>query len=678
MLYANQLSLSFGDRQLLDQVTFQINDRDKIGLVGRNGAGKTTLLNILANRLKPDSGTITTSKGYTIGYLPQELTLSGGLTVIEEARTAFTEVTHIEESIEEIHRDLEQVTDFKSKQYAALLHDLAHLHDRLSHLEAHRLDKQTSVVLKGLGFTDSDLDKQASTFSGGWRMRIELAKLLLQEPDLLLLDEPTNHLDIESIVWLEGYLKSAECAVILVSHDKAFLDKMTNRTFEIIKGKFYDYRASYLEYLEIKERRKQELISRKKSQEKFVEHTEMLINKFRAKKNKAAFAQTLIRKLDKLEEIELEEEDARKIAIRFPEVPRSGLRVVSISGLSKSFGEKVVLRNISLELQRGDKVAFVGKNGEGKTTLSRIIAGLEPFEGRCDLGANVQLAFYGQHTSSMLDASKTVLATIDEAATGEMRTKVRGLLGAFLFSGDDVDKKVSVLSGGEKARLALAKLLLRPANLLILDEPTNHLDVIAKDILKQAILSYTGTVIIVSHDRDFLTGLTTRTYEFTNTQVKEHIGDVLEFLANRKIGEIDHGYRRPPTPEGEARNRDGSPFSDPALPAGRLGRKQGNPGNGIRSQNDRKKELQKRQRQLQKQVTGLEQSIAALEIELAALDEKLRDPVQFKELSKDPGFFVSYEGKQKELTEKLAAWETAAGELELANQRLEALAAGSE
>ena len=663
MLYANQITLTFGDRHLLDDISFQIGEKDKIGLVGRNGAGKTTLLNILAGKLKPDSGNITKPKGYTIGYLPQELENKSELTVLEEAKTAFKQVAHIEESIEEINRELHTITNFKSKQYANLLHDLSHLHDRLSHMEAHRLDKQTTIVLKGLGFPDSDLDKPVSTFSGGWRMRIELAKLLLQEPDLLLLDEPTNHLDIESIMWLEKYLAAAECAVILVSHDKTFLDKLTNRTFEIVKGKFYDYRASYNDYLAIKEQRKEQLIAQKKSQEKFIEHTETLINKFRAKKNKAAFAQTLIRKLDKLEEIELEEEDARKVTIRFPQVPRSGLRVVMIEGLSKSFGEKQVLKNITFELQRGEKVAFVGKNGEGKTTLSRIIAGLEPFEGKCELGSNVEVGFYGQHTSAMLEARKTVYDTIEQAATGEMHSRVRALLGAFLFSGDDADKKVSVLSGGEKARLALAKLLLKPANLLILDEPTNHLDIVAKDILKQAIISYTGSVIVVSHDRDFLTGLTTKTYEFTNKQVKEHLGDVTEFLAKRKVVEIDHAYE---SKSGNKRLPSHKPAI--AIPTS-VGR--GNPVNEARLRNDRKKELQKQQRKLQKQVSSLEQSITALETELAELDEKLRDPVLFKELSKEPEFFARYEAKQKELAEKLAEWERVGEELERAAMELD-------
>jgi ATP-binding cassette subfamily F protein 3 len=656
LLYANQLSLSFGDRRLLDQVTFQIGEQDKIGLVGRNGAGKTTLLNILSGKLAPDKGNITMPKGYTIGYLPQELENTSTLTVLEETKTAFGEINHIKESIAQIEEELHTIVDFKSRYYGDLVHDLAHLHDRLRLMGAQHMDREAATVLTGLGFKPDDLAKPTSTFSGGWRMRIELGKLLLQQPDLLLLDEPTNHLDIESIIWLEQYLAESGSAVMLVSHDKTFLDKMTNRTFELVKGKFYDYRASYNDYLLIKEQRKGQLIAQKKSQEKFVEHTEALINKFRAKKNKAAFAQTLIRKLDKLEEIELEEEDARKVTIRFPAVPRSGLVVVKIEGLSKWFGEKEVLRNIAFELHRGEKVAFVGKNGEGKTTLSRIIAGLEPFTGRCVIGTNVEWAFYGQHTSAMLDPKKTVYDTIEEAATGEMHSKVRALLGAFLFSGDDADKKVRVLSGGEKARLALAKLLLKPANLLILDEPTNHLDIVAKDVLKQAIMAYTGSVIVVSHDRDFLSGLTTKTYEFTNKAVKEHIGDVTEFLENRKSKEIDDVYRGKSSKQNVIARERGD---------------RSNPVNEARLRNERKKELQKQQRKLQKQVSALEQSITALEAELADLDEKLRDPVQFKELSKDPQVFVVYEAKQKELATLMADWEKASGELDGVSGKLD-------
>lgn len=651
VLYANQLSIAFGERQLLNDITFQIGEKDKIGLVGRNGAGKTTLLNLLAGELQPDKGHINRPNSYKVGYLAQELENTSELTVLEEARTAFNELLKIKADIEEINNELEAVTDFNSKQYSNLLQDLTHLHDRLDLMNAHRTDKEAVTVLKGLGFTTQDLSKPAAEFSGGWRMRIELAKLILQEPDLLLLDEPTNHLDIESIIWLEQYLENAPCAIVLVSHDKSFLDKMTNRTFEIVRGKFYEYKVSYIPYLELRELRKEQLMSEKKNQEKFVEHTEKLINKFRAKKNKAAFAQTLVRKLDKLERVELEEEDTRRAVIRFPEALRSGLSVVKIEGLSKSFGENKVLQDISFELQRGEKVAFVGKNGEGKTTLSRIIAGEESHEGICTLGSNVTAAFYSQHTAAMLDLSLSVFDTIDQAATGEMRSKVRSLLGAFLFSGDDVDKPVRVLSGGEKARLALAKMLLQPANLLILDEPTNHLDIVAKDILKHAIQTFSGTVIVVSHDRDFLTGLTTKTYEFTRRSLKEHLGDVNEFLEKRRLREIDDAYQPADVKEGEQRSR----------------------GTKRKNNHTRKKELQKQQRKLSKQVAQLEKSIANLEAELAEKEESLKDPVKFKELSNDEQFFKNYEAKQEELALQLSTWENTANALNEAENALSKL-----
>lgn len=540
MIQIQNLSVQYGSRVLFDEINITIKTRDRVGLVGKNGAGKSTLLKIIAGWQSADSGSVQMPNHSRVGYLPQELALSSDKSVYEEAATAFDEIQLLEQELAETLEALHHITDYESKAYYKLLEDSAHLHERLQLLgSGAKMRAIVEKVLKGLGFIQADFERSCSEFSGGWRMRIELAKILLRQPDYLLLDEPTNHLDIESIMWLEAFLQDYNGAIILISHDQRFLDTVTRRTIEIVGGKIYDYPVSYTPFLELREARRERQITEKKQQDKYVEHTEMLINKFRAQKNKAAFAQSLITKLDKLERVEIDELETSRLTLRFPPAPRSGRTVVKTEQLQKSYETIQVLRGIDFELERGEKIAFVGKNGEGKTTLSKIIAGKENSKGLLEIGHNVSIGYFEQNQAESLDGNQTVFQVIDDAATGEMRTQVRSLLGAFLFSGEEVDKKVKVLSGGEKARLALAKLLLQPVNLLILDEPTNHLDIRSKSILKQAIQNFDGSVIVVSHDRDFLKDLTQKVYEFKSGQIKQFIGDIYSFLEQRNIQSLD-------------------------------------------------------------------------------------------------------------------------------------------
>ncbi|MBK8443775.1 MAG: ABC-F family ATP-binding cassette domain-containing protein [Sphingobacteriales bacterium] len=540
MIQIQNLSVQYGSRVLFDEINITIKTRDRVGLVGKNGAGKSTLLKIIAGWQSADSGSVQMPNHSRVGYLPQELALSSDKSVYEEAATAFDEIQLLEQELAETLEALHHITDYESKAYYKLLEDSAHLQERLQLLgSGAKMRAIVEKVLKGLGFVQADFERPCSEFSGGWRMRIELAKILLRQPDYLLLDEPTNHLDIESIMWLEAFLQDYNGAIILISHDQRFLDTVTRRTIEIVGGKIYDYPVSYTAFLELREARRERQITEKKQQDKYVEHTEMLINKFRAQKNKAAFAQSLITKLEKLERVEIDELETSRLTLRFPPAPRSGRTVVKTEQLQKSYETIQVLRGIDFELERGEKIAFVGKNGEGKTTLSKIIAGKENSKGLLEIGHNVSIGYFEQNQAESLDGNQTVFQVIDDAATGDMRAQVRSLLGAFLFSGEEVDKKVKVLSGGEKARLALAKLLLQPVNLLILDEPTNHLDIRSKSILKQAIQNFDGSVIVVSHDRDFLKDLTQKVYEFKNGQIKQFIGDIYSFLEQRNIQSLD-------------------------------------------------------------------------------------------------------------------------------------------
>ncbi|MBL7784939.1 MAG: ABC-F family ATP-binding cassette domain-containing protein [Chitinophagales bacterium] len=549
MINISNLSIQYGGRFLFDDLSFAITKQDRIGLVGKNGAGKTTLLKLITGNIRPESGSITFEGGTTIGYLPQEVKTNSTKTVYEETATAFAEIQKLEQEIAQLSEAISHTEDYESPQYYRQLQSLSDLQDRLHHLGAGNRRETTEKILKGLGFANGDFDRPLREFSGGWQMRVELAKILLQQPSYILLDEPTNHLDIESIMWLEDFLSNYNGGVVLISHDKMFLDRITNRIVELVSGKMYDYRGvNYTDFTQLRQQRRETQINAAKRQEKEIEHAEMLIEKFRAKKNKAAFAQTLIAKLEKTERIEIDDVETAALKFRFPDAPRSGKVVVNIEGLNKNYGNTKVLQSVQFSIERGEKVAFIGKNGEGKTTLTKIIAQQEPpTNGLIQLGHNVLIGYYEQHQAENLAGNQSVFQVIDDAATGDMRTRVRSLLAAFLFNSEDIDKKVQVLSGGEKSRLALAKMLLMPINLLILDEPTNHLDMQAKTILKQAIQNYNGTVIIVSHDRDFLTGLTDKVYEFNNKQIKPYLGDIAQFLEERQLQRLDElslGMRR--------------------------------------------------------------------------------------------------------------------------------------
>ena len=539
MITGSNIFMQYGDRVLLKPASFGIGAGERIGLIGKNGAGKSTLLKILTGEVLPHDGKVSLPKNYRIGYLKQELPQQSDHTVLQEVRSAFGDAREIRKEFERLQQEMETREDYSTDSYMELIESFTRAQEKVSMLEGAELEKRIELVLKGLGFKRQEFDNPVDTFSGGWRMRIELAKLLLQMPDLLLLDEPTNHLDIHSIIWLEDFLKNYPGSIILVSHDTTFMDHLVNRIMEIEFGILHDYKSGYRKYLELKEDRIEKSIAAYNNQQREVAQIKRNIERFRYKASKAKFAQSLIKKLEKTEMIEIETEDTASMRFRFPESRRAGNVVVKLNDVSKSFGPKDVLDDVQFELERGEKVAFVGKNGMGKTTLARIIAGdLDASGGSVENGYNVELNYFAQLQSGTLDEDITVLETIDNAATGEMRTRVRSLLGAFLFSGEDVEKKVKVLSGGEKSRLALAKMLLAPSNFLLLDEPTNHLDVTSKAILKESILQYKGAAIIVSHDRDFLDGLTSRIIEFREDGLKEYLGDINYFLSENDFSSI--------------------------------------------------------------------------------------------------------------------------------------------
>jgi len=634
MVSVNEISVHFGGRTLFEEISFLINKQDRIGLAGRNGAGKSTMLKIIAGEQTPDGGEVTKPNNCTIGYLPQDMTHQPGKTVFDETASAFTEVQALEKKIAHVNEQIATRTDYESEEYMQLIHDLHDYNERMNHLGGYSLHADIESTLLGLGFERTDFNRMTEEFSGGWRMRVELAKLLLRKPDLLLLDEPTNHLDIESIRWLEDFLKNYFGAVLMVSHDKAFLDNITTRTVEITMGRIYDYKANYSKYLLLRKERKESQIAAAKNQQKYIDKTKVLINKFRAKKDKAAFAQSLIKKLDKLEIVEVDEEDTANIKFKFPPAPRSGRMVVTAEDTKKQYGDKVIFSQVNFRIDRGDRVAFVGRNGEGKSTMSRIIVGEEKCDGSLKVGESVDIGYYAQNQAEILNGEKTVLETIDESATGESRKNVRAILGSFLFSGDDVQKKVKVLSGGEKGRLAMCKLLLQPHSLLVLDEPTNHLDMRSKDVLKTALLQYDGTLILVSHDRDFLQGLTNRVLEFRNGNVKQHAGDINEYLRDRKVG----SFRQI---EEEVKSE--KPIVNSQQPEAEA----------KEESRQKSKELQ----QFQNQISKSEKQIEKLEAEIKALDEKLSHPEQYQLATNDKDFFPRYEKLKKQLEEEMKKWE---------------------
>jgi ATP-binding cassette subfamily F protein 3 len=635
MISANNISVYFGGQELFDKVSFMVNKGDRIGLVGKNGAGKSTLLRILSGEQSPNEGSISTPNDSTLGYLRQDLDFEEGRTVQQEAELAFKEIKELEEKINAINLEMSERTDYETEGYMQLITDVNELNERYVLLGGYTIQSEMSQVLLGLGFQLDDFSRQTNEFSGGWRMRLELAKILLSKPDVLLLDEPTNHLDIESIVWLESWLKNYSGAVVLVSHDRAFLDAVTNRTIDLILGKANDYKASYSKYVELRKDRQEKQIQSKKNQDKEVKQTKMLIDKFRYKKSKAAFAQSLIKKLDKMEMVEVEQDETANMHFKFPPAPHSGKVTLKVNKVSKSYDELEVLKGIDLLLERGEKIAFVGKNGEGKTTLAKIIVGSIPFEGQVEYGHQVKVGYYAQNQSELLDENKTILQVVEDAADEHSRPRVRDMLGSFLFSGDAAQKKIKVLSGGERARVALCKLLLEPVNLLIMDEPTNHLDMVSKDILKNALNNYDGTLIIVSHDRDFLQGLSEKVYEFKDQGIKEYLGDINEFLNAKKVMDFKQF-------ELENKQKSSSPKSKDS-------------DNKISYQE--RKQLDKDIKKTSNKVGNLERSVEALEKELKALDAELSKPDRYKELSSQSGFFESYQEKQQQLAQYMSDWE---------------------
>lgn len=539
MISINDLNVSFGGYELFSEINFHIGDKDKIGLVGKNGSGKSTILKILAGINKPSSGKVMIPSTEKIGYLPQEMEHNKDKSVIQEAMMAFAYIERTKNEIDSVTEQLGEREDYESEIYHKLIIQLNDLHDKLSIIENGNPIGEAEKTLIGLGFRPGELDRQTSTFSQGWNMRIELAKILLSSPTTLLLDEPTNHLDIESIQWLEEYLTSYQGALILVSHDRRFLDGVTNRTVELMLGKIHDYKVPYSRYLVLRKERMEQQLAAFENQQRMIEKSEEFIERFRYKATKSNQVQSRIKHLDKIERIEIEEEDSSKITVKFPAAPRSGNVVFKANNLGKSYGDKIVFANADIVIERGEKIALVGRNGEGKSTFMRLLCGdLLPTNGIIELGHNVSLGYYAQNQEEFLDVNNTVFDTLEKVAVGEVRTRLRNILGAFLFSGEDVDKKVAVLSGGEKSRLAMAKLILKPYNLLALDEPTNHMDIRSKDVLKQALSKYNGTLIIVSHDRDFLDGLVTKVLEFSDGRIREHIGSVSDYLANKKNEDI--------------------------------------------------------------------------------------------------------------------------------------------
>lgn len=538
MISINNLSVEFSAKSLFDNISYVINPRDKIALVGKNGAGKSTMLKIIAGLQRPTSGSVAVPQGVTIGYLPQQMVLTDSLTVVDEVKKVFSHIDDLKQNIEKVTEELARRTDYDSESYASLIEHLTDLNDKLAFANADNCDAEIEKTLIGLGFERTDFARPTAEFSGGWRMRIELAKILLTRPDVLLLDEPTNHLDIESIQWLENFLITKAKAVVLVSHDRAFIDNVTNRTIEISLGRIYDYNVNYSKFVELRAERLEQQMRAYANQQKQIKDTEEFIERFRYKATKAVQVQSRMKQLAKIERIEVDEVDNSRLSLKFPPAPRSGDYPIIADGVGKAYGDHRVFANATFTLKRGEKVAFVGKNGQGKSTLVKCIMGEIPYDGMLKIGHNVQIGYFAQNQAQMLDGEITVFDTIDRVATGDIRLKIRDLLGAFMFGGEASDKKVKVLSGGEKTRLAMIKLLLQPVNLLILDEPTNHLDMRTKDILKQALVDFDGTLIVVSHDRQFLDGLVDKVYEFADGNVREHLGGIYDFLQTKKIDSL--------------------------------------------------------------------------------------------------------------------------------------------
>jgi len=632
MVSIQDISVSFGSFDLLTNISFLINDQDRIGLAGKNGSGKSTLLRIIAGLQSPTSGLVDMSREVTIGYLPQQMKVDDTTTVMNEVITAFAEVTGLSEEIEHCSSEIASRTDYESVEYLKLCDYLTVIEERYRMLGGSNYQAEAEKTLTGLGFERTDFDRPTKELSGGWRMRVELAKILLRKPSLFLLDEPTNHLDIESIQWLESFLSAYKGGVLLVSHDKAFLDNVTARTIEISLGKIYDYKASWSKFVELRKERREQQTAAYRNQQKMIDDTEKFIERFRYKATKAVQVQSKIKQLNKVERLEVDEEDISAMNLRFPPSPRSGTNVVEAENLSKSFGTNNVLKHIDFKIHRGDKVAFVGRNGEGKTTFSRIIIRELDFEGSLKIGHNVKIGYFAQNQDELLNGEKTVFQTIDDIAKGDIRAKMRDILAAFLFRGDEIDKKVKVLSGGERSRLALVKLLLEPHNLLVLDEPTNHLDMRSKDILKQALISYDGTLIVVSHDRDFLNDIAEKVYEFRHNRIKEHLGGIYDFLRRKKIDNLKEIERKDAVRK-EASLENISSNKQKYL---------------------EKKEYDRNMRRLRKKLENSEKAIEKIENEISGLDKTFASESNAPAEAED--FFIRYQELKELLDEEMEKW----------------------
>ncbi len=628
MLNIHNLSISFGGEYLFEEITFRLGAGDRVGLIGKNGAGKSTMLKILSKEQEPDSGQIAMDKELKIGFLKQDIDFVLGRTVLDEAYEAFVEIKKIEREIDAINNQLAERTDYESEGYNQLITDLSDLTHQYEVIGGYNYKGETERVLQGLGFVREDFEKLTDTFSGGWRMRIELAKLLLQSNDILLLDEPTNHLDIESIIWLEGFLKNYAGVVVIVSHDKMFLDNVTNRTIEISLGRIYDYNKPYSKYLILRKEMREQQLAAQKNQSKQIEQTEKLIEKFRAKASKASMAQSLIKKLDRVDRIEVDEDDNSVMNISFPVSVQPGKVVIEAEGVGKNYGEKEVLKGVELLVERGSKIAFVGQNGQGKSTFAKIIIDEIQYDGSFKLGHNVEIGYFAQNQSEYLDGELTIHETMINAANEKTRSKVRDMLGSFLFRGDEVDKKVKVLSGGERNRLALCKMLLEPFNVLVMDEPTNHLDIKSKNVLKDALRNFEGTLILISHDRDFLQGLTNTVYEFKNKQIKEYLGDIDFYLEQRKVNDLRDIEKKEKEVKVTSSNKE----------------------TAKKSYQD-----QKKIKSLNNKLSNVESKINKLEREIKEIDVELA--VNYDETIAQPNFFDTYQGKKDELNGLMETWE---------------------
>ncbi len=652
MISINGVTVSFGGRNLLDNITFVVGDRDRIGLVGKNGAGKSTLLKVITGEQPASGGTVSRSGDVTIGYLAQQMPLHDGRTVMEEALTAFDELNALEIRIAELGEQIASRTDYQSASYERLIHELSDATERFHMMDGDSRQAQAEKALLGLGFRRSDFERSTSEFSGGWRMRIELAKILLRRPSVILLDEPTNHLDIESIGWLEDYLKDYRGAVVLISHDRRFLDTVTTRTVEIMLGRMHDYNVPYSKYVVLRAERRAQQMAAYENQQKLIKDTEDFIERFRYKPTKSNQVQSRIKQLEKLDIIEVDEEDTSSLSIRFPSAPRSGNIVLEVKDAGKCFGDKRIFAGAEFTLERGDKVAFVGRNGEGKTTLARMIVGDTPVsEGTVRLGHNVAIGYYAQNQEDLMDGDFTVFDTLDRVAVGDIRTRLRDILGAFLFRGEEIDKKVKVLSGGERSRLAMARLMLKPYNLLILDEPTNHMDMRSKDVLKKALMEYDGTLIVVSHDREFLEGLVSKVYEFTDGRVREHLGGIDDFLYRRKMESMSQIEAKPVPEKPSMAAERSAPVSEQPVAKPQVDFK-------------RQKELERMRRKLRSAVEAAEAEIERLEAEKNEWDGKMADPGAYGIDVADPKVFEEYDALKSRYNKAMNVWEAACEELE--------------